>query len=286
LYFSATGEFQRFEESAPVVPLLATTRFTSRDIIVIAEPYAAAFEVFREHPVRKVMHCQNPFYLFAGWKDSQAIEAYGLDAVLSCSPFTTRWLRRVGVRGPIHTISPAVAACFRMAGTPKKRQIAFMPRKRKVEADFVKGLFRSLYPQYQDLPWVAIDRVSRDQVAALLQESAVFASFSQLEGLGLPPLEAMACGCVVVGFTGMAGSDYARWDNGVWVDEADHEGFAHALGSAIAVLDDVPRWQSVVRAAAMTAGEFNEDRFMRGLDHAWREVLKEDRSQYLLAQAQ
>jgi glycosyltransferase involved in cell wall biosynthesis len=62
-----------------------------------------------------------------------------------------------------------------------------------------------------------------------MAESAVFASFSYLKGLGLPPLEAMASNCLVCGFDGHGGSDFATADNGQWVQEGDHEGFADAV---------------------------------------------------------
>jgi len=42
-------------------------------------------------------------------------------------------------------------------------------------------------------------------VADILRSSRVFLSFSQREGFGLPPLEALACGCAVVGYHGFGG---------------------------------------------------------------------------------
>ena len=46
------------------------------------------------------------------------------------------------------------------------------------------------------------------EVARLLQKSKIFLSFSELEGFGLPPLEAALCGNSVVGYTGESGKEY------------------------------------------------------------------------------
>ena len=44
---------------------------------------------------------------------------------------------------------------------------------------------------------VAIEGRSETQAADLLRSSRIFLSFSELEGFGLPPCEALACGCLV-----------------------------------------------------------------------------------------
>jgi glycosyltransferase involved in cell wall biosynthesis len=53
-----------------------------------------------------------------------------------------------------------------------------------------------------------IDAVGEDDVARMLGESAIFLSTCQSEGFGLPPLEAAACGCIVIGYTGEAAKQF------------------------------------------------------------------------------
>lgn len=89
----------------------------------------------------------------------------------------------------------------------KKKQIAYMPRRR---ADDSRRILRALERRGLIKDWsvVAIDGLSASAVANVLRESAIFLSFSQREGFGLPPLEAMACGCTVVGFHGHGGAEF------------------------------------------------------------------------------
>lgn len=89
----------------------------------------------------------------------------------------------------------------------KRKQIAYMPRRR---ADDSRRILRALERRgsLKDWPVVAIDGLSASAVANVLRESMIFLSFSQREGFGLPPLEAMACGCTVVGFHGIGGAEF------------------------------------------------------------------------------
>lgn len=91
----------------------------------------------------------------------------------------------------------------------KKRQICFSPRKNH---GMVRHLIQTLIARdalagFELVPFSGIDQVA---VAKIMQESAIFLNFGQYEGFGLPPAEAMACGCVVIGFHGGGGKEFMR----------------------------------------------------------------------------
>ena len=48
-----------------------------------------------------------------------------------------------------------------------------------------------------------------EEVASALQDALFFLSCGHPEGFGLPLAEAIACGCLVVGYHGLAGRDFA-----------------------------------------------------------------------------
>lgn len=281
LYLPTPGGVKSFDPGVPVLMHHPGMVFRSADVVVVPEPWRQPIEHFANLPVRKVIHCQNPYYVFHGFSDMAAAAAMGYDTFLSCSRFTSDMLRRLGCAATLHTVRPEVPRMF-CAGRQKKLQIAFMPRKRSLETVHVQGLFRSLHPELKSIPWVPIDGVSRDQCAAILAESAVFASFSHLEGLGLPPLEAMAAGCLVAGFDGGGGSEYARPDNGFWVADGDHEGFAHALAEALHAYGDQARRASLGKAAADTLDDYSGAAFRQSLNDAWQAILGQEYDEYLL----
>ena len=55
-----------------------------------------------------------------------------------------------------------------------------------------------------------IDQLNEKQVFEVLKQSRIFLSFSDMEGLGIPPIEAAILGNKVIGYTGQGGTEYWR----------------------------------------------------------------------------
>jgi len=124
------------------------------------------------------------------------------------------------------------------------------------------------------VPWVAIENIPQHEGAKILGESAVLLALSHKESLGLPPLEAMASGCLVVGFHGEGGLEYMTERNGWWADAGDWKTCVNGLAAALdmydvggAMLDD--------RKAAMaeTVARYSPARLERDLVAFWQREL-------------
>jgi glycosyltransferase involved in cell wall biosynthesis len=259
--------------------------FAPDDVVVVPEYYRDAILHFTKQPCRAVLHVQGPFLLFRGLQSVAELNALPWLGVLTCSHFCAETLAAMGVRVPAAVVRPPLLPVFcqsALGDAKKKLQIAYMPEKRPKEAPVVRAIFQARYPAWASVPWVPIANVSRAECARLLAESAVFASFSYLEGLGLPPLEAMASGCAVAGFDGLGGREYATAENGLWVPEADHAGFADALAqvlagcsAAAASSGDSTAHRARLAAGRRTAASFSQARFSAELLAAWRGLLGE-----------
>ena len=55
-----------------------------------------------------------------------------------------------------------------------------------------------------------IPMLNEQSFAEVLRKTDIFIGHSYPEGFGLPPLEAMACSCITVSFTGGGGTDYMK----------------------------------------------------------------------------
>ena len=91
-------------------------------------------------------------------------------------------------------------------GISKSKVLTYMPRKSPRDLQLVNHYLRIKLPP----GWTtkAIEGLNQEGVAKALQDSPIFISFSELEGFGLPPIEAALCGNLVVGYHGEGGREY------------------------------------------------------------------------------
>lgn len=118
----------------------------------------------------------------------------------------------------------------------KENVITYMPRKLKKHADLVLFFLQGHLPAHWRVE--AIDALSQSQVADKLSKSKIFLSFSELEGLGLPPIEAALAGNKVIGYTGQGGKEY--WESPVFeeIDCGDILGFVQSILSNVKSWDE------------------------------------------------
>lgn len=267
----------------PFEVLAPHRQFLSADVVVIPEFYRDAFLHFATQPCRRVIHLQGPFLAFRGFQSIAAFNEHGLLAGMSCSRYARDLMAAMGARLDWQVVTPFVHPFFQSGDSSKKLQVAYMPDKRPKEAPVVRELFRARHPDLAGVPWVPIAGLSRRACAGVMAESAVFASLSRLEGLGLPPLEAMASGCLVAGFDGHGGRDFATADNGLWVAEGDHIAFADAVAAAVRRAAAGDAAARAHRAAGfVTAAAYSRERFERELIAAWQAILGAGWGEYLV----
>ncbi len=118
----------------------------------------------------------------------------------------------------------------------KVNTITYMPRKLKKHTELVLFFLETHLPNHWKIK--AIDGLDQNEVARELGESKIFLSFSELEGIGLPPLEAALAGNKVIGYTGEAGKDY-------WLAPVFEEvNCGDILGFVQAILHNINAWDN------------------------------------------
>ncbi len=102
----------------------------------------------------------------------------------------------------------------------KSKTIAYMPRKRLKELNQILHILesRGSLDGWELLP---IDGATEAEVAGYLGGAAIFIALNEREGIALPSLEAMASGCVVVGFRGSGGKEYMEPDATVPIGDGE-----------------------------------------------------------------
>ena len=85
-------------------------------------------------------------------------------------------------------------------------QISYMPRKNPRHSSILLNCLSSS-DLLKEWKVVSIDKMNQSDVFKVLSDSSIFLSFGYPEGFGLPVAEAMSLGCVVVGYSGLGGSE-------------------------------------------------------------------------------
>lgn len=200
----------------PAVPL-AAPGIGPHDAYLVPEGWPNALAPGLAAKARCMVYCQNWAYLWNGLPEGVGYDRLPVSFLAVSDPVARFIDQALGAVPPV--LRPGIdAARFRpppAKPAPRPVRVGFMPRKNKALAAMIRrGVEARAARTGLALDWLAIDGLSPDGVAEALRGCHVFLATGFPEGCPLPPLEAMACGCVVAGFAGFGGWDYMRQISG------------------------------------------------------------------------
>jgi hypothetical protein len=210
---SATGFRCSWFEHTTRVTSAPRVTLTPYDRLVLPEYYGPGLSLL-DPAIRKVIFNQGPYLTYVGvdFEQTQPGAPYagvdGIESMWTVSHDGAALLRHTFPDLPVAVTRVVVDGdLFRPPDSPAGRRIAYMPRRRPEERDLVLHTLRArgALDGWELVPIHGVDEVG---TARLLRSCSVFLAFGEREGFGLPPAEAMASGCYVVGFTGNGGRDY------------------------------------------------------------------------------
>jgi len=249
-----------FASAAPVLDVasyLASGPDDARDLIVLPETWLANVPSYLVG-IPKVIFNQNAFYTFGleGRCDDATLELYqhpDIVGVVTVSDDSRALLvRGCGVPAArCHTVLNGLDQALFYIPKIKVRRIVYMGRK---QVDHIRkvALMARTRPALARYPFRELGRLSHGEVAAELREALVFLSGGHPEGFGLPLAEALACGCLVVGYHGLGGRDFAL-PHMRTVEVGDLLGFLEALEAEVLRFEANPAVVYAERHAASAA---------------------------------
>ncbi|MFC1759254.1 glycosyltransferase [Planctomycetota bacterium] len=261
-----------FDTSATVI---STSDVGNQDVLVFPENHAKLLGNEQFRPNKKVVYCQNQFMAYRGLGSCQDYREHGVCGMLALGRLAADFCRHRFPSLPVISVPAAISDQFGFQST-KTLQIAFAPRKRDFEAAFIHDLFSFRNPRWRDVRWLMIDGQDESVVAQVLKRSAIYLSLQRYESVGISALEAMACGCVVAGFTGQGGREYASGANGFWAEEDDVVECTKQLERGVNCVTsrDSMRVEEVLEAANRTAKYYSTDRLGKRIIPFWRSFLE------------
>ena len=225
------------------------------DVVVLPETFLPGLENYGKG-LPKLLFNQNGAYSFGirdgdGFPDTAqgVLSLYShsdLAHVLCVSQHDQQLLEKgfnLGAQRVSRLINAIETDVFQPGKENKGRVISFMPRKNSRDAAIVSALLRS-QPWFAGWTLEPIQGLGQADVAKQLQKSLAFLAFGHPEGFGLPLAEAAACGCALIGYSGLGGRELfamARSKGVGWaVEYGDWQGFLHATEILIRAVQKQP----------------------------------------------
>ena len=270
-----------FEHSTPVVYRDAVWPPTRDDIILV--PDLVTWRMTTMAPgVPKVMFNQNAYITFTG---RTSISGSDFSSPYTDPDFLATLVVSEDSRQYLEFAFPGCHPTFRIHNSidpalfhprePKQRQIAYMPRRNESLAVQVLSMlhFRRALSGYEI---VAINKMSEREAALILRQSMIFLSFATAEGFGLPAAEAMACGCITIGFHGGGGTEFLREPYAQPIEAGNIIQFAETVERTIRQIDADP---VNALARAMAASDFIRNTYTPQQEEediitAWEHILE------------
>ncbi|MET0447775.1 MAG: glycosyltransferase [Aeromicrobium sp.] len=199
-----------FPSSTRVVDTQAL-RFGADDLLVVPEVYAPSMHSI-DPEARVLVFNQGAYITFDALDPdrSRAGSPYRgvnrLEGIMTVSRDSADLLSLSFPDVPIDIARPVIdGSVFHPGQEPGRRAFAYVLTRRHHERNQVLHMLRARGLGWQPVP---LTGMSEAQMAAALRRASVFLSLSDRDGFGLPPAEAMASGCYVVGYTGGGGDEF------------------------------------------------------------------------------
>lgn len=249
----------------------------SRDLLVVPEIYAALLPGLPPG-VRHVIFNQGPFLTFE--RDAEAVARHyacspDLIGVLTVSHHGVELLRHAFPHRDVRLVRNAIdPTIFHPGDGPRDRAITYMPRRGRADAELVMRLLQGggRLDGWEVRP---LEGLTQAQTADALRRSSIFLSFPYQEGFGLPAVEAMACGNLVAGFTGISGREFFGPEFSRPVPSGDVLALARAVEDAIAREHEQPGFCRTLGQAASdhVRGTYAPEQSARELVAAFGDLL-------------
>jgi hypothetical protein len=222
-----------FENSTNIVGA-RDIRFQKGDLLVLPEWYRALIPALADGIPNLILN-QNAYEMFTDVPFERGKEAPIVSSdtvgIVGISKDNLRYLRLCFPSLRVDEITLSIdSKLFHPSHNGKSKTIAFMPRKRLKELNQILHVLqhRGSLDGWELQP---IKGVTEIEAARLLSGAAIYLSLADREGIALPSLEAMASGCVVVGYHGGSAEEYMKANLAVPIPDGEITSLVESLES-------------------------------------------------------
>ena len=253
-------------------------KIDNSDILVFPEAYGPQInEVYPSHT--KVIYNQGCYHSLRDFplqvtKSETPYTHFNTLATIVNSDDAINYLKLAFGDIPIFKIHHSIdMEIFKHAS--KKKQILYMPRKNVGD---IKQVIQINALRENLNGWIIkdLDQLTHTEIAHAMNESSIFLSSNLDEGFSLPSIEAMASGCLVIGYPGKGGKEYFKPEFSVPITEKDIQQFAIELEESIQKIENQPQYIIDIAQKSRTyiSNNHSEKSEKRDIQNAWDFILK------------
>lgn len=209
------------------------------DVMIIPEGFPNIMENTAQLPCKRVVLAQSWYYVLPGLKLGQKWQHFGVKDVISVSEGITEYLNTIMPGLSIKEYRQSIDRELFSASekiSDKAPMISYMPgrgQESQLKTQNVIRTFYEFYPHYRWVRFAPLQGLSKEDFAKQIKTSAFALYTDEIAGFGTLPLEAMAAGTHVVGWTPFGSKEYIDKDNGFWAVNGDIFQLAELIGMAL-----------------------------------------------------
>ena len=244
---------------APTIWLSDRPQLTPRDVLVIPEVMPQIMQQTARFAGERIVIALSWSPTYWNLPAGQTWRSYGIERVITKSPLIQKYLRwSMGIEATL--ISEYVnESRYRFAPDQKRPKVCYLTRKER-SAAWLHSIICAKGPPFTEFEWMPLRGLSEDEYARHLRQATVYVSTNMQEGMNTSVLEAMACGCLVVGYSGIGGV-YMRGEgagqNCILVENGNVPALGEQLEQALReIAADPDAFVRVTENARRTAGAY------------------------------
>ncbi|MBD3316862.1 MAG: glycosyltransferase [Chitinivibrionales bacterium] len=243
----------------PIVWMEDKLTLNKDDIIVIPEGMSGIMRSTRHLPCNRVVIVLNWAHIYRNLPSREDWSDYGIRYGITPSPVIKAFLEW-SMDLQIGLIANYVdTRKFLYQPEKKKRQIAYSSRK-DPSGEILRSIFEKKPGMLKGYEWVLLEDLTEDGYAQILAESKIFLGTSLQEGVPTAALEAMAAGCIVVGYAGVGGSKdmigTGEKQNCFLVENGDIPGLGRKLEQVVRDDEYEEGYARIIKNALETASRY------------------------------
>lgn len=230
------------------------------DIVVATE--FAPYQAFLFNPSTKILFLQNLVGLRRWLEPEDKDKSYldiGYSEVMTCSHYCSDYVQ-TDMSIPVSTVTNGIdlELFIPKPEVRTKHRILAMSRKNPQDLAIIKNEMKE-----KGFDIHVVDGLSQAELIKEYQAADIFISTGYPEGFSLPPIEAMACGAAVVGFTGGAGGEFMIHKETALV--ADDGDTASVIEYLTTLISDSELKEKLRHQGTAKAREYGLERMQRDL---------------------